>query len=204
MKTSTKNMVLCALCAAIICVLAPIAVPIGPVPISLATFAVMLAGVLTGAKWGTIATAVYLLLGIVGVPVFAGYSAGIDKFAGPTGGYLAGYLFLSFLCGLIYYRTGRQQKGVMKYVWMFAAMLIGTAVLYTFGTAWFCIQSGTPVGAALGMCVLPFLPGDFLKMVVVAVVVPPVERALARSGNGFEPAAGKTADTAAADAGTKQ
>ncbi len=62
-------------------------------------------------------------------------------------------------------------------------MIIGTVVLYAIGTVWFCIVSGTGVAAAMGMCVIPFLPGDFLKMVVVALVSLPVEKALVKMGN---------------------
>lgn len=75
MKESTKNLVLCAMCAAITCVLAPLSIPMpSGVPISLATFSVMLAGVLLGAKYGTVSQLIYLILGAVGLPVFAGYS----------------------------------------------------------------------------------------------------------------------------------
>lgn len=182
MKTSVKSLVMCALCTAVICILAPISVPIGPVPISLCTFAVMLSGILLGGKWGAVSALVYVLLGAVGVPVFAGYSAGAANVVGPTGGYIVGYIPLAFLCGFIYDRTGRNKKGAAKIVSMVIAMIIGTVVLYALGTAWFCVQAGYTVGAAMAVCVIPFLPGDALKMVVVAIVAPQIERALRRSG----------------------
>ncbi len=185
MKTSTRNLVMCALCAAIICVLAPISVPIGPVPISLATFAVMLAGVLLGAKWGTIATLVYLLLGAVGVPVFAGYSAGVGNLVGQTGGYLIGYLPLAFLSGLIYDRFGRSASGAKKYVIAVLGMLLGTAVLYVLGTAWFCYVSGADLASAMAWCVTPFLLGDTIKIIIVTAIVPQIERALTKAGVTF-------------------
>ena len=99
MKQSTKNLVLCAMCAALTCVLAPISIPIGTVPISLATFAVMLSAAVLGPKLGVISQAVYLLLGCIGVPVFAGFSAGVNCIVGPTGGYLMGYLVLALVEG---------------------------------------------------------------------------------------------------------
>ncbi len=185
MKSSTRNLVMCALCAAIICVLAPISVPIGPVPISLATFAVMLSGILLGAKWGTIATLVYILLGAVGVPVFAGYSAGVGAIVGQTGGYLVGYLPLALCAGAIYDQFGREAAGAKKYVCAVAGMVVGTAVLYVIGTAWFCRVSGADLGSALGWCVTPFLLGDTIKIVIVTIVAPQIETALKKAGVTF-------------------
>ena len=89
-----------ALMAAAMCVLGPLTVPIGAVPISLANFVICLTAWLLGPKFGTLSVAVYLLIGLVGVPVFSGYGAGIAKLAGPTGGYLVGYLLLAFIGGL--------------------------------------------------------------------------------------------------------
>ncbi len=182
MKSSTQNLVLTALLAAVICILSPLSVPIGPVPISLATFAVMLAGCLLGAKWGTLATLIYILLGAVGVPVFAGYSGGFQDIAGMTGGYIVGYLPLAFCSGLIYDRLGRSASGVRRIAFMIIGMVVGTAVLYALGTAWFCVVSGMNVVSALALCVTPFLIGDTMKIIVVAVIVPQLERALNAGG----------------------
>lgn len=179
-NTKTRNLVLCAMCAAITCILAPISIPIGPVPISLCTFAVMLAGVLLGAKFGFISQLIYVLLGAVGVPVFAGYSAGLSCIAGMTGGYIVAYPVLALLTGLLYWKFGKNQKGKLRIAWMLIAMIVGTVVLYAFGTAWFCAVSGTGLVAALGMCVVPFLPGDALKMIVVALISLPIEKAIAK------------------------
>lgn len=182
MKSQTRNLVMCALCAAVICILSPLSIPIGPVPISLATFAVMLSGALLGAKWGTVATLVYILLGAVGVPVFAGWTGGAAIIAGPTGGYIIGYLPLAFLTGLFCDLFGRNKSGVMKYVWMAAGMLLGNLVLYILGTAWFIGVKGASLKDAMAWCVTPFIPGDIAKMVIVAIVVPAIEKALGRAG----------------------
>ena len=179
-SNQTSNLVLCAMCAAITCILAPISVPIGPVPISLCTFAVMLAGVLLGAKLGFLSQLIYVLLGAVGVPVFAGYSAGVSCIAGMTGGYIVAYPVLAFLTGLLYWKFGKNQTGKLRILWMLLSMVIGTVVLYAIGTAWFCVVSGSGVAAAMGLCVIPFLPGDFLKMVVVILISLPIEKALAK------------------------
>ena len=87
-KLTTYQMSVTALMAAAMCVLGPLTVPIGAIPISLANFVICLTAWLLGPKFGTLSVAVYLLIGLVGVPVFSGYGAGIAKLAGPTGGYL--------------------------------------------------------------------------------------------------------------------
>ena len=106
MKPTTNRVYsLCvtALFAAILAVLSPLSIPLPftPVPLSLGTFAVYLAAAAGGVRWGTLSVAVYLLLGAVGIPVFAGYSGGLQVLVGPTGGYLIGYLPLAFLVGLL-------------------------------------------------------------------------------------------------------
>ncbi len=99
-KLTTYQMAVTALMAAALCVLGPLSVPIGAIPISLSNFVICLTVWLLGPKFGTLSVAVYLLIGLVGVPVFSGYGAGIAKLAGPTGGYLVGYLLLAFIGGL--------------------------------------------------------------------------------------------------------
>ena len=97
MKLTTYDLVLCALCAAVTCILAPLSVPLaGEVPVSLATFAVLLSGILLGAKLGGLSQLIYVLLGSVGVPVFAGWTGGIGITLGVTGGYIIGYIPMAF------------------------------------------------------------------------------------------------------------
>ena len=177
MKESTKNLVLCAMCAAITCVLAPLSIPMpGGVPISLATFSVMLAGVLLGAKYGTLSQLSYLILGTIGLPVFAGYSSGVGAVVGPTGGYLIGYLALAALSGALYEHFGKNAKGRKKVTGMVLSMILGTIVLYAFGTAWFVVVTHTSPLSALLLCAVPFLPGDAVKIAAVAVIVPQLEK----------------------------
>ena len=101
-KNKTKEITLIALMAAVMCILGPIslAIPISPVPISLGTLAIYLASYLLGMKRGTISCLIYLLIGIVGLPVFTGFTGGIGKVMGPTGGYMIGYIFLVLCTGL--------------------------------------------------------------------------------------------------------
>ena len=172
----TKKLVLCAMFAALTCVLAPIAIPMpGGVPVTLATFSVMLAGCLLGPGAGTLSQLIYLLIGMAGVPVFSGMRGGIGVLAGMTGGYLVGYLLLAAVSGAIYRLYCRKVKGGsvwLRRVVLMLAMICGTVCLYVFGTAWFMIVTGNTLAVSLTACVLPFLPGDLIKMILVAFLVP--------------------------------
>lgn len=174
----TKDMAITALMAALLCVLAPNVIPLAPIPLSLATFAVYLAAAVLGAKRGTAAVALYLLIGSVGVPVFSGYSGGFHKLAGPTGGYLVGYLLCAWISGL----GAKPGEIAPEKKWLLPAMMaLGTVALYALGTAWFMVQSGNALAASLSMCVLPFLPGDAAKIAAATLLAWPLRRALYRS-----------------------
>ena len=175
MKMNTKDMAVIAVMAALICVAGPLTVSIGPIPLSLASFAVYMAGATLGAKRGALAVAVYLLIGCAGVPVFSGFSGGFQKLAGVTGGYLAGYLLCAWLTGLGIRPGGEKSESKWR---LPAFMLLGTAALYLVGTAWFMLQTGNGLAASLGMCMLPFLPGDGAKIVAACALSRPVRRAL--------------------------
>ncbi len=177
MKMTTKDMTVVAVMAALICVAGPLSISIGPIPLSLASFAVYLAGAVLGAKKGPLAVALYLLIGLVGVPVFSGFSGGLQKLIGVTGGYLVGYLPCAWLTGLGV-KPG-QTEAAPK--WLLPAMMVaGTAVLYIIGTAWFMIQTKNTLAAAMGMCVVPFLPGDAIKIVAATLLAWPVRKAIYR------------------------
>ncbi len=182
MKLSTYELVLCALCTAVMCVIAPVSIPLAAgIPISLATFVVMLSGVLFGGKASALSLITYVLLGSIGLPVFSGWKGGIGITLGITGGYIIGYIFMAFTAGFLYDLFGRNASGLRKYAVMFVAMVLSTAVLYTFGTAWFIAQTGMTLAGALAACVLPFLAGDLLKIAAVMLVAPPIEVALKRA-----------------------
>lgn len=171
----TKDMTLISVMAAMICVAGPMSIAVGPVPLSLASFAVYLAGMALGPKRGTAAVGLYLLIGLAGVPVFSGFSGGFQKLAGVTGGYLVGYLPCAMLTGIGAERAFRAGRAK----WLLPAMMTaGTMVLYLIGTAWFMIQTGNTLGGALALCVVPFLPGDAIKIAVAALLASPVRRAV--------------------------
>ena len=181
-KLTTYQLTLTAVMAAVICVLGPMsmAIPISPVPISLASMAVYLAVTVLGMKLGTLSCLIYLLLGLVGLPVFSGGSAGAAKLFGPTGGYLVGYLFLALIAGAF---VGRYTENKWKSI-AFAAlgMVLGTMVLYALGTAWLAYSAGMDFQAALWAGVIPFIPGDLVKMVIAVLLGSAVRGRLLQAG----------------------
>ena len=175
-KLTTYQMAVTAVMAAVLCVLGPLTVPIGAVPISLANFVICLSAWLLGPKFGTLSVAIYLVLGLVGIPVFSGYGAGLAKVAGPTGGYLVGYLLLAFIGGLFIEKSKGQP--VISAV----GLILGDAACYVLGTAWFVFQMKCELGHALAVCVYPFLLLDLAKIVVSCVVGALLRKRLAQAG----------------------
>lgn len=175
---TVRNMVFTAVMAALICIAAPFSVPIGPIPISLATFAIYLAGGLLGAKKGTLAVTVYILLGAVGLPVFSGGEGGLQKLFGVTGGYIIGYIPCVIITGLFVDLFFKKKSTIKnKFLnWLSRAwsvpvgMILGTVVLYAFGTAWFIIARGVTFEVAMAGCVYPFIPGDLIKIACATVL----------------------------------
>ena len=146
--------------AAVTCVLGPLAVPIGPVPVSLTPLAVFLSVYIIGTKKGTIAYLIYLLIGAVGVPVFSGFSGGVGKLAGPTGGYLIGFILMALISGWFIHRY------YDKVAIQFLGMILGLVICYAFGTAWLAYSAGMSFYAALAAGVLPFIAFDIIKILV--------------------------------------
>lgn len=163
-NTLTRQLVLAALFAALTAVCSQIQIPLPMIPINLALFAVHLCGALLGAKWGTLSMAVYALLGAVGVPVFAGFGSGPAVLFGKTGGYIIGYILCAAIVGLLSRRLG------FTFPKLCLSMVIGVAVCYVFGTAWFMVISGLNLATSLSYCVLPFLPGDAVKILLAALL----------------------------------
>ncbi len=150
------------LMAALIAAGAFIAIPIGPVPIVLQNMFVLLAGLLLGSRWGLAAVGVYLLAGACGFPVFAGGTGGIGRFAGPTGGYLIGYLPAVFVVGIM----ARYEKTL----WDITGMIFGTCIIYFTGVSWLQMITGMAFSKALVVGMYPFLVGDFLKIAAAAAI----------------------------------
>lgn len=152
---------------------AQLEIPLTPVPITAQTFAVLLVAAAYGRKRGVAAMATYLALGLVGLPVFAGGAAGIARVLGPTGGYLLSYLPTAYVVGWL------SEKGWDRKLWSTAlAMIIGNAVIYLTGALW--LSRFVPEGTVLQTGVLPFLPGDALKIALATVLLPTVWRLIGR------------------------
>ena len=175
-KIRTKQMVLIALMTAVTCVLGPLSIPLpfSPVPISLTNFAIFLAIFVLGMKSGTISFIIYLLLGAVGVPVFSSFRGGFQVLAGPTGGYLIGFIFLALIMGFALEHFDR------KLVPTIIGMIIGMAICYIFGTAWLAGQLGMSFVAALGVGVIPYLPGDTAKIIIAIIAGPQIRKTVSR------------------------
>lgn len=161
----TKLQVLCALFAALCAVCAQVVIPVQPVPITLGTFAVLLAGGFLGARYGLISLCIYILLGIVGVPVFSMMKGGLAVLGGPTGGFIIGYLPMVFLTGFIVEKMGATFKNAL------IATLCGTLACYIFGIGWFIVLTGKAIGAAFMLCMYPFIPGDFAKIIISSLII---------------------------------
>lgn len=169
-KNMTLDIVLIGVFAALISACSFITIP-GPVPFTLQVFGVFCALGMLGGRNGTVAILIYILLGALGVPVFAGFKSGFGVLMGPTGGYIIGFLFSGLLYWLI---TGALKKHYDGKFWlMLIAMIASVLLLYVFGTAWFVIvysklKGVIKISKALSLCVLPFIPWDLLKITAAA------------------------------------
>lgn len=174
-KSRIYTMTTTAVMTAVICVLAPLSVPIGPVPISLTNLAIYLALYLLGWKLGTLSYIVYLLLGLCGAPVFAGFTGGAARLLGPTGGYIVGFIPMAVLGGLVIDHCANR-------VLHFAGLAAGTLICYVFGTAWFCFVAQMAVIPALSLAVFPFIPFDIGKIVLTILAGPVLRERLVSAG----------------------
>lgn len=173
-KINVYMLTTAALFAALMCVFGPMSVPIGPVPVSLTNLILYVAIYLIGTKGTLTSYIVYLLLGIVGLPVFSNFQGGLAKVVGPTGGYLLGFIPMVIIIGIVHKLTKRN-------VWFtLLAMVIGTAVAYLLGTIWFVFVMKCDVAYACSVCVFPFIPFDLAKMVIATVLGKAVYSALKR------------------------
>lgn len=159
---------------------AQFAIHIGPIPITGQTFAVLLTGALLGSRLGAAAVIAYLIEGAVGLPFFApGGPLGIARFFGPTGGYLIAFPAAAFVTGA-FAEFGWDKK----YPTAVAAMAIGSVIIFAVGWAWFSILTNTPGVAAFQIAVLPYLPGDVIKIALAAAVLPTGWALLKRKASG--------------------
>ena len=166
-KITTKDMALCALFAAMSAALSPYSIPIpfSPVPITLTHISVFLAGGLLGARGGAVSQIVFVLIGAMGAPVFSGFQGGLGVLAGPTGGFIIGYVICAFMVGLIAERFGKGMKILPL------AMTAGALCVYAPGILWFMFVTNAGLLTAITACVIPFLPGDAVKIIIGSALV---------------------------------
>jgi len=162
-NTPLRRMVYAAMFGALTAVSSFIVIPLQPLPITLQTLFTGLAGVLLGGYTGALSQIIYVLLGIIGLPVFAGGKAGIGTLFGPTGGYLIGFIVGAYVIGKIV--EARREPGL---VWIVLALVAGNLVIYTCGTIQLSITTHFSLGKSLMVGVVPFLPGDLLKLLTAA------------------------------------
>jgi biotin transport system substrate-specific component len=169
-----RMVVLASLMAALTAVGAYIHIPIGPVPIILSTLFAVLSGLLLGSRWGLVSMGVYLLVGAIGMPVFAGGKGGFAHFFGPTGGYLFGFAFASWITGFISERSrGSLTLDVL-------VVIIGSLAIYALGVPWLKVVTQMSWPKTLMVGVVPFLIGDTIKAFVVVVLARSVRPILKR------------------------
>ncbi len=167
-------MVLASLMAALTAVGAYIHIPIGPVPIVLSTLFVILSGLLLGSRWGLASMGLYLLVGAIGIPVFAGGRGGFAHFFGPTGGYLFGYILASWITGFISERS----PGLL--VIDIFAVAVGSLAIYSLGVPWLKVVTQMSWTKTLIVGAVPFLIGDVMKATVAVVLARSVRPILKR------------------------
>lgn len=176
-RYSTVKLILSALCTAIIAVLAQISIPMPfGVPISLQTFAVALCGYFLGWKYGLISIACYLLLGVIGLPVFTGLKGGIGILMGVTGGFLVGFVIMVTCCGL-----GLKRKAVVSILFG----VIGLLLCHALGVIWFAYVSSNALWTSLMAVSVPYLPKDILSVIGAYYLSGIIKKALQARNTGL-------------------
>ncbi len=175
MANNEKNVmiksVLAALFASLISAGAFIQIPMpSGVPIVIQDMVALLSGMLLGPLWGSVAVGIFLLLGIIGLPVFTG-KAGIHVLiSGPTGGFLLGYLVAAFVCGLGVYVLLKKDRGFWYWLQISIIALLGTIVLFALGIAGFMRISNASFIKTLSLVLVPFIPGNIIKLVLIVLL----------------------------------
>ena len=173
-KNLTVDIALISLFTAIICVCSWLSIPMS-VPVSLQTFAVFTAAAVLGAKRSVISVVIYILLGLVGAPVFTGFKSGVAVVTGPTGGYLLGFIFAALIIGLMT-KAFSQKKWALP-----VSVIAGQIMCYICGTVWYeyiYLNSAINLGEALMICVVPFIVPDIIKTIAAIILSKSIKRIL--------------------------
>lgn len=170
-KTSLRGMAYASMFSALMAIGAYIMIPLPPVPITMQTLFVMLSGALLGGYLGALSQIGYILLGIIGLPVFAGGRAGIGVLIGPTGGYLIGFVAGAFILGKL--TSLRRDPGVF---WLMGAITAGMIVVYTLGIIQLMIVAKLSFLKAVSVGLFPPLPGDAAKIIAASLICRKIRR----------------------------
>lgn len=178
--TRIKSISLIGLMTAVICVMSPFSIPLpfSPVPITLGFLAIYFTLFALGMVKGTISCLIYILLGLVGLPVFSGFSGGAGKLFGPTGGYIIGYIFLAPIAGFF---IDKFASNWQNWYLCLLGMILGSSVCYFFGTLMLALQMQISFYNALWLGVIPYIPADLCKMAIALLVGLPLRRTLIRA-----------------------
>ena len=164
-KTSIKGLVYAALFGSLTAAGALIVIPLPPVPITAQTFFLNVSAVLLGGQLGALSQFIYVMLGVVGIPVFAGGTAGLGVIFGPTGGYLLGFIVAAFVIGMV-----NRMKNSAGIFWNIFSMLIGMLIIYLLGSLQLSLVAKMSFQKALTIGVLPFILGDIIKVLLAAII----------------------------------
>lgn len=160
-----RRMVYASMFGALTAIGAYLVIPLQPVPVTLQTLFTYLSGILLGGYTGALSQVVYVLLGMIGLPVFAGGKAGLGTLLGPTGGFLIGFIIGAFVIGKMI--EVKREPGIL---WISLALLIGTACIYIPGVLQLAFVAKLSLVKAVLAGVAPFLPGDLLKMMAAVLI----------------------------------
>lgn len=181
-NSRTRSIVLCGLSIALLAVGAAIQLPLGPVPFTLQTLMLVLIALILSPKEAVVAVGGYLLLGMVGLPVFAGFKGGIGVLFGPTGGFLVGFLAAVLInmafCGLFARRVRSLRQSLALDIGSTAILLLTS---YSLGCLWFAVSTGATIALALSYCVIPFVLPDIIKAAAAFSCAQPIRLALGRA-----------------------
>lgn len=159
-----KNLTLRAILAAAICVIAPLSIPSGTIPVTLASLIIYVISACTQVKFSVPAVTIYILLGCFGLPVFSGFTGGFQIVSGITGGYIISYVPCSAVISRLCDRFSNK-----KIIFPFS-MILATLICYVCGTLWYVFQTNSTFVAAISVCILPFILGDILKITVATCI----------------------------------
>lgn len=169
-RGKTLNLTTASLFAALTACGSYVHIPAPIVPVTIQTFFVYLSGSILGPIWGVISQVLYLFLGVAGMPVFAGAKSGYTVLLGPTGGYLIGFVFCSLIVGCFTRLSDKFKSNRLRFACCLLSMVTGTLIIYFLGILQLCQWIGVDIFKAIEIGVLPFLPGDTIKIILASIL----------------------------------